>query len=336
MKQTSTFIATLFLLYVSIFTYNSVLAEGTMPLVVVTAKAYNITSNSVTFAGKFTSPGDSFVTDFGFEYGLTTAYGGVVKQNSYVNEPTVFGLSTSPNGSSITWAADLKCNTLYHYRAYATNSASRSYGDDMTFTTLKCDPGIVSDWEKYEPRSPQDIPSVETLPATDITETSVVFRGNLISMGSASSTNIGFDYNIPNNRARSLPLLPVYTVGPFSYPVVTDGLECNTKYNYHVEAVKPTPAANGTAIISTGSEMSFTTLPCTQVRKEVVKPDTSIKSNSVPTFQNNTQVQIKTDSEIVTTQNNNTSGVNGDIKSSVEIKTFKQKFFNLFKKLKFW
>jgi len=32
----------------------------------------------------------------------------------------------------------LDCNTTYHYRAYATNTAGTGYGDDMTFTTAEC------------------------------------------------------------------------------------------------------------------------------------------------------------------------------------------------------
>lgn len=309
------------LVYFVVFAHNVVFAEGTTQAVVITTEAYNITADSVTFGGKFTSPGDSFVTDFGFEYGTTISYGDAIKQNSYVNEPTVFGLSTSPNGSNLTWAANLKCGTLYHYRAYATNSAGRSYGDDMTFTTLKCD-------------SSEDTLRVETLPVVDITDTSVIFQGNLVSMGNVPSVNVAFDYaKAPNGRALSLPLLPISNVGTFKYPDVVTGLECNTKYTYHVEAVKPKPAPDGTAIIATGSKMSFTTLSCTEAKKEVVKKNAVTDSDQTSTPQGIIQVQVKNNSD-VTVQDTTTAHV--VVKSSVETKTFKQKFFNLFKKLKFW
>lgn len=63
--------------------------------------------------------------DCGFEYGETDSYG-----------------TTSPTESKETGEdfsqviTGLSANTLYHFRAVATNTGGTGYGDDATFTTF--------------------------------------------------------------------------------------------------------------------------------------------------------------------------------------------------------
>ena len=66
-----------------------------------------------------------------FQYGPTTAYGSTTPSFS-VGSGTA---STAIANGSIT---GLTCNTLYHFRATATNSTGTATGADATFTTAAC------------------------------------------------------------------------------------------------------------------------------------------------------------------------------------------------------
>ncbi|MFA6385816.1 MAG: hypothetical protein WCW29_03665, partial [Candidatus Paceibacterota bacterium] len=96
-----------------------------------TEPATGVTSTDATLNGTIVSNGGSNTTVVrGFNYGLTTSYGSLVRD---VTETNPFGIgSFSKNASS------LICNTLYHYRSYATNNIGTGYGNDQTFTTGSC------------------------------------------------------------------------------------------------------------------------------------------------------------------------------------------------------
>jgi len=87
--------------------------------------ASDISSNGATLKGTVNGYPDSTVS---FEYGTTTSYGSTVVAN----------ISSVP-GSAIIMASKtitgLAPNTLYHFRAKATNSAGYLFGVDQTFTT---------------------------------------------------------------------------------------------------------------------------------------------------------------------------------------------------------
>ena len=94
---------------------------------VVTVAATSITSSGATLNGTVNAEGASSTT--GFQYGLTTAYGSTATGvPSPVTGSTVTAISSAISG--------LQASTLYHFRAYATNSAGTTYGSDLTFTTL--------------------------------------------------------------------------------------------------------------------------------------------------------------------------------------------------------
>lgn len=63
--------------------------------------------------------------DCGFEYGETTGYGTTTGTESKNTDETFSQVATG-----------LLSNTLYHFRALATNSGGTGYGDDATFTTF--------------------------------------------------------------------------------------------------------------------------------------------------------------------------------------------------------
>ncbi len=87
---------------------------------------------------------------------------------------TVDGDGIGQYGSSIT---GLSAGTIYHVRAYATNSAGTRYGEDMTFST----------WGE---------PIVTSRPATDISKTGATLNGTVNANG--LPTTVTFEYQYDN------------------------------------------------------------------------------------------------------------------------------------------
>ncbi len=106
--------------------YGSGSYAGVAPSVT-TSAASSITDTTATLNGTISSIGTSSPTVRGFAVGLTTAYGATTTESG--------SFST---GAFTTSATSLSCNTLYHFRAYATNINGTGYGSDTTFTTSAC------------------------------------------------------------------------------------------------------------------------------------------------------------------------------------------------------
>ncbi|MEI6434793.1 MAG: hypothetical protein WCP32_08105, partial [Bacteroidota bacterium] len=98
---------------------------------VTTTAVTSITLNSAASGGNVTTDGGSPVTARGVCWATTVS---PVVTGNHTTDGSGIGAFTS----SIT---GLSANTLYHVRAYATNSSGTYYGEDLTFTTL-C--GIIS------------------------------------------------------------------------------------------------------------------------------------------------------------------------------------------------
>ena len=94
--------------------------------VVTTTAITSVTSNSAVSGGNVVMDGGLSVTARGVCWGLTP-------------NPTVSGNHTtdgSGTGTFVSSITGLASTTLYHVRAYATNSTGTYYGDDQTCTTL--------------------------------------------------------------------------------------------------------------------------------------------------------------------------------------------------------
>jgi len=96
---------------------------------IVTTSATLITQGSATLNGEVTDNGGEDLSELGFQIGLDT---------SYIMATGTVEVQEATGTFSLNYEIDLDCNTTYHYRAYATNSAGTSYGEDMTFTTSSC------------------------------------------------------------------------------------------------------------------------------------------------------------------------------------------------------
>ena len=97
----------------------------TVPTVITTDPVTNIQQTTATGGGNVTSSGGATVTARGVCWSTSS---NPTINNSHTTDGTGTGIFTS----SIT---GLTPGTLYHVRAYATNSAGTAYGADVTFTT---------------------------------------------------------------------------------------------------------------------------------------------------------------------------------------------------------
>jgi FG-GAP-like repeat len=105
------------------------------PPTVVTGIATAIGLTGATLNG--TANPNSAATTGNFEYGLTTGYGSTTPVQAMGSGNT----AASIGGGTIT---GLACNTLYHFRAVATNTGGTTTGSDATFTTAACRRGDVN------------------------------------------------------------------------------------------------------------------------------------------------------------------------------------------------
>jgi uncharacterized protein (TIGR02145 family) len=190
-----------------------------------TTPIYNITGIAAVGGGNVTSDGGSPVTQRGVCWSISS-------NPTIAGDHTSDGSGTGPFISNLT---GLIPNTLYFVRAYATNSAGTSYGNQLTFTSIA------------------NLPIIVTNDVTDITQISALSGGNIISdAGSAvifrgvcwsfsSEPTISDDHTTDGN-------------GMGNFVSNLTGLTTNTHYYLRAYAVN----ANGTAY---GNEISFFTLP---------------------------------------------------------------------------
>lgn len=101
-----------------------------------TNPAGNVSYNQANLNGYVTAGAES--VNLSFQWGTTTAYGSTANATP----------ATSQGGSSTQFNATLTAivpNTIYHYRAVASNTTATVYGSDMTFTTQQLSaPSIYS------------------------------------------------------------------------------------------------------------------------------------------------------------------------------------------------
>ena len=99
------------------------------PPTITTGVMSSIGNSSAVAEFDLSSFGSSTVTAVGFNYGLTDEYG----LSTPIPDDPSYALGHF--GEVI---PDLRCDTTYHYQAFATSSAGTDDGDDAHFTTLAC------------------------------------------------------------------------------------------------------------------------------------------------------------------------------------------------------
>ena len=223
---------------------------------VVTSPISQITETSAVAGGEVTSDGGAEVTSRGVCWSL-------VSNPTIENEKTVDGVGVGSFQSSL---SSLSQNTTYYLRAYATNSEGTSYGEEVSFTTLEIIDDDTDDDTDDNDNSDDDnsddteddeeivieLAVVTTLSVTDITETSAVVGGEVISDGGAEVTSRGICWSLSSNPTIENNKT-VEGEGVGSFQSVLSGLSQNTTYYVRAYATN----SEGTAY---GEEVSFKTL----------------------------------------------------------------------------
>ena len=227
--------------YGSTLSFTTSACAPSLPTVATTAAA-SVLSTTATLNGNLTSTGGTGILNtLSFDYGTSTTYGSTVLSGTR----TTTGTFNAP-------VSGLVCNTTYHFRADATNSSGTANGSDMTFLTSPC------------------IPIVSTTSASAITQTTATLGGNLTSTGGAPSVTVSFDYGTSTSYGSTASAGTMTSAGAITASVT--GLVCNTIYHYRAKGVN-------TAGTATGSDATFTTLPCapavTTVSGSVITSTTS-------------------------------------------------------------
>jgi uncharacterized protein (TIGR02145 family) len=140
-----------------------------------TATVINITSATATSGGNITSDGGGSITNRGVCWRTSSG-------PTTTNSKTDNGPGTGSFTSDLT---NLTGNTKYYIRAYATNSAGTSYGNELEFTT-----------------SPV-APTLTTTSTSSITYTTASSGGNVSSDGGSTVTERGVCWNTTGNPTTS-------------------------------------------------------------------------------------------------------------------------------------
>ena len=193
---------------------------------VVTVSVSEVTETTAVTGGNVTSDGGGEVSARGVCWSTS-------------QDPTVEGSHTTDGtgtGEFVSNLTDLNDNTTYYVRAYATNEQGTSYGEQMSFTTVKH----------------IDLPEVTTVEPTEIATTSAKTGGNVTSDGGGDVTAKGVCWSTSQNPTLS-DSFSTDGIGLGEYLSIINGLTINT--TYYVRAYATNEA--GTAY---GEEFSFTTL----------------------------------------------------------------------------
>ncbi|NTW33192.1 MAG: VWA domain-containing protein, partial [Bacteroidetes bacterium] len=206
--------------------YGSEVSFTTVALpTVTTTVASSITSTTAASGGNVSSDGGGIINARGVCWSTsqnpTTA-------NSFTSDGTGTGNFTS----SIT---GLMAVTTYYVKAYATNIAGTSYGNQISFIS-----------------SSAILPTITTTSASNITPTSAISGGDISSNGGANITARGVCWSTSQNPTTSNSLTSNGT-GSGNFTSNITGLTIGT--TYYVKAY----AAN-TVGTSYGSQVSFTTI----------------------------------------------------------------------------
>jgi len=151
--------------------------SATYPIVT-TNQVTNIYSTSAQFNGEITYNGGSLIIERGFCWSTIS--------NPTIDLPTKIAYNnTSEIGIFSGASNNLQHATVYHVRAYATNSAGTAYGADVSFTTLPF------------------LPTVSTNAITDITTSTATSGGNISSDGGDNVTARGVCWSTSPNPSTS-------------------------------------------------------------------------------------------------------------------------------------
>jgi len=142
------------------------------PPVVATINVSDITSSAALIEGTVVNDGSSEITDIGICWSTSP-------NPTISSSKTTIVSGSNPFTGSIT---GLTADTKYYARAYATNSAGTSYGNEVTFTTNNITKATT-------------IPTLTTADITSITSTTAVSGGTITDDGGGDIISRGVYWN---------------------------------------------------------------------------------------------------------------------------------------------
>ncbi len=207
---------------------------------VVTGDVTDITMTSVLVSGTVTDDGGDTLTERGVCWSLS--------QN-----PNIDGNHAS-NGTGVgnytVNITELSSDTMYYVRAYATNTAGTSYGEEVSFRTLN------------EPTKPV----VTTGEVTDITTTTVKISGSVVSDGGATVTEFGVCWSHMTNPSISSSHIQSSGNNMSDFTVNVSGLTANVKYYARAYAKNSVGVGYGNIVtFVTNTEVSVPTVTTNDV-----------------------------------------------------------------------
>ena len=220
-----------------IFVINSCKKEP-VPPTLTTSVATNITVNSFTSGGVITKDGGAAVTARGICWGASA-------------KPTISDSHTTDDkgiGSFVSNATSLTPNTLYHVRAYATNSAGTAYGNEITVTT-----------------SPIVVPTLTTVAITAISLTSAVSGGNITFDGNDAITAKGVCWATTANPVIGATNTTTDGIGTGVFTSAITGLLPGTGYHVRAYATNSAGTAYGDDVLFTTTAIVVPTVTTTAV-----------------------------------------------------------------------
>jgi uncharacterized protein (TIGR02145 family) len=198
-------------------------ALAVVPVITTTAVT-SITPTTAVTGGNVTSDGGAQVTAKGVCWSTS-------QNPTTAGNKSIDGTGTGTFTSNLT---GLLTNTTYYVRAYATNSAGTVYGSEVNFKTSL----VLS------------LAIVNTSNPTNVTSSSAVVGGNVISDGNAAVTDRGIVYSTNPNPTTANSKFST-GVGTGAYTMTITGLSSSTTYYVRAYAINN----QGT---SYGSQVSFT------------------------------------------------------------------------------
>lgn len=208
---------------------------GGVPLVT-TNEAEEVSETTALGKGSIDNDGGSDITQHGVCWGGSA--------DPTVDLPTRNEEGVANVGDFISLMTALAPNTLYHYRAYATNSLGTGYGADKTFST-----------------NVTGVPTVTSENPTDTQETSVTGRGTIVAIGGSAVTEHGHCWSTSPNptTANSKTANGAAGIGAFTSAIT--GLTRKTAYYYRAYATNTQGTGYGNNIyFTTGVEFPVNTV----------------------------------------------------------------------------
>lgn len=186
----------------------------------------SVTANTVVFSGAVSYHGGETVSEVGFYYST----------EQDVDTETSLKVNQAYAGDDFSLEVkELLPNTDYYVKSYAVNTAGVAYGAVKTFKTSSSSP------------------TVATIGVTDVTSTSALLTGSIVSNNGADVTERGFVW-IQGDGTPTMESHKLKAEGTADkFTAILDNLEQNKKYSFRAYAVNSKGTSLGDIVMFTTS-----------------------------------------------------------------------------------